>query len=320
MAKPEHRLRMFFLTLVVMMSAGICASCGDDPNGPAKDSVAPTIISTSPENDAEQVDPGITISATFSERLDSSTVSAASFTLDDTIPGTVSYADSTATFVPDQPLDSGVLYTAKITTAVSDRSGNTMTSDYSWTFQTAGSWLRIITDPDEPWDRDIAKVWARCTDSTLEFKVETNGDWGFWGSETEGIDVAFYLDVDQNRATGDTATLIGDSTHLIGDIGAEYKIIIGNHGNILERWLDAGPFSGWLLVHEADGFPWGVLENDTNVFELGIYRSNIGSPTGKIDIVTANVLLPSTADWAPDQGHAVFDFATCQPSAVVKPR
>ena len=103
------------------------------------DTVAPTVNSTSPDNNAEDIMVNTTITATFSEAMDTTSITTG-FTLkddnDDVISGTVTYTDTTATFTPSADMDYSTTYTATITTEVQDKAGNAMSTDYTWNFTT----------------------------------------------------------------------------------------------------------------------------------------------------------------------------------------
>jgi hypothetical protein len=104
---------------------------------------APTVISVTPLNGSVGVCPSTSVTATFSEAMNPTTLNATTFTL--TGPGTtpvagvVSYAASTATFTPSGPLALNTLYTATITTGAKDVFGNALANNFVWTFTTAGA-------------------------------------------------------------------------------------------------------------------------------------------------------------------------------------
>jgi hypothetical protein len=103
----------------------------------APDITPPTVLSTSPANSASAVAINTAIAATFSEAMDSATVTTAEFTLmNGTIPvsGAVTYSGTTATFTPAASLAYDTLYTATITTGVKDLAGNAMALTYTWSF------------------------------------------------------------------------------------------------------------------------------------------------------------------------------------------
>jgi hypothetical protein len=85
------------------------------------------------------------ILATFGEAMNPSTINTTNFTLTApgtppvAIAGTVTYdvASHVATFTPTNPLALNTLYTATITTGAQDLDGNSLASDYVWTFTTS---------------------------------------------------------------------------------------------------------------------------------------------------------------------------------------
>ncbi|MBW1933375.1 MAG: Ig-like domain-containing protein [Deltaproteobacteria bacterium] len=104
-----------------------------------EDTTAPTVTSTSPAADATGVAVDASISATFSEAIDSSTITEDTFTVSTSgsnISGTVSYSNKTATFKPSGNLANSKTYKATVTKGVKDKAGNAMASNYSWSFTT----------------------------------------------------------------------------------------------------------------------------------------------------------------------------------------
>jgi N-acetylneuraminic acid mutarotase len=57
------------------------------------------------------------------------------------VPGTVSYLNPTAAFLPDAALPLSTPFTATLTTGISDLAGNHLGTSYSWSFTTVGSQL-----------------------------------------------------------------------------------------------------------------------------------------------------------------------------------
>jgi uncharacterized protein (TIGR03437 family) len=108
--------------------------------GAAPDLTPPTVISTVPANGAPNVPVNFGMSATFSEAMNPLTISTATFKLmqgGTAVPGSVSYSGVTAVFSPLSALSPGVLFTATITTGVTDLAGNALVVNYVWTFTTA---------------------------------------------------------------------------------------------------------------------------------------------------------------------------------------
>ncbi|MGZ5134082.1 MAG: Ig-like domain-containing protein [Flavitalea sp.] len=105
----------------------------------APDVIPPTVISTDPLNGSTNVALNKQITATFSELMNSSTITTATFTLKDgatPVGGTVTYVGTTATFSPSANLTSNTTYTATITTGSQDAAGNALAADYVWSFTT----------------------------------------------------------------------------------------------------------------------------------------------------------------------------------------
>ena len=103
------------------------------------DSTPPTVSSTIPVNGAAGVAINSSVTSTFSEAMQSSSINTNTFTVSDSsgnISGTVSYSGTTATFTPSANLDFNTIYKARITTGVRDLAGKAMAADYTWSFTT----------------------------------------------------------------------------------------------------------------------------------------------------------------------------------------
>jgi hypothetical protein len=104
--------------------------------GASLDTTAPTVLSTNPVDTASGVATNQKVTATFNEGMDSTTITALTFTLTGPgatpVLGTVTYATigATATFTPSSVLLAATLYTASITTAVQDLAGNALAYPY----------------------------------------------------------------------------------------------------------------------------------------------------------------------------------------------
>ncbi len=100
----------------------------------------PTVASATPADGSAGVSNLSSITASFSELMDLSSVNNNTFMLRDAngvlIGGTISFNGITAVFTPSILLASGATYSAVITTDVKDLYGNSPVSDYSWRFTT----------------------------------------------------------------------------------------------------------------------------------------------------------------------------------------
>ncbi len=109
----------------------------------------PTVISTDPANGATGVAVNKVITATFSTVMDPATINASTFLLKQgttSIPGTVTYSGTTASFTPSSPLANNTVYTATITTGAKNTAGNALAADYVWSFTT----VAVIPPPPPP--------------------------------------------------------------------------------------------------------------------------------------------------------------------------
>jgi len=99
----------------------------------------PTYTTTYPFDTDTGVPVNASITITFAEAMNPSTVNINTFKLwQDTTPvtGTVTYDGKTAVFNPIDDLAKNMTYTATVTNAVTDLNGNHMGSDFTWTFTT----------------------------------------------------------------------------------------------------------------------------------------------------------------------------------------
>ncbi len=134
-----HKRRVhytWFLAISTLLITFI-AGCGRETiNVP--DTTPPYVLSTIPAQGAAGVALNAPISATFSEAVAPSTVSASTFTVTapgGPVAGTVSMTGNTATFTPTGLLAQDTNYTGTITNAVKDLAGNAIVQNYVWNFE-----------------------------------------------------------------------------------------------------------------------------------------------------------------------------------------
>ncbi|MBT1072404.1 Ig-like domain-containing protein [Pelotalea chapellei] len=139
MNKVERYSRRLTWFLMASLLAMLAAGCGNW-KGSNPDTTAPTVTSTEPANNAGNVPLNRKITATFSEAMDSATITTTTFTLTGpgaaAVAGTVSYTGATAVFSPAINLLSNTAYTASITTGAKDLAGNALVNKYDWKFTT----------------------------------------------------------------------------------------------------------------------------------------------------------------------------------------
>lgn len=103
------------------------------------DTTPPTVLSTFPANGAAGVATNNTITANFSEPMNVASLTATTFTLNDStgpvLGGAITSNGSSATL--SVGLQGTTTYTATITTGATDAAGNPLANSYSWNFTTA---------------------------------------------------------------------------------------------------------------------------------------------------------------------------------------
>jgi hypothetical protein len=137
-------LKVSKIWIPAFLLAVVMAGCGDSDKGaPAGPLSTPGVGSVTPPTGSVVLCPNpVVITATFSKAMDPATINTSTFTLADStgasVAGTPSL-DSTglvATFTPTNALAVKTTYTATITTGARDTFGNTLATDFTWTFTT----------------------------------------------------------------------------------------------------------------------------------------------------------------------------------------
>lgn len=141
-------LHAFVARLLPAATLSILLSCGggstkDITPPPVRDTTSPTVTATTPATDAVDASVNATLSITFSEPLNPATLTTTSVTVvssgggaGSALAGSVTFSGTTGTFAPTSPFAGSTRYTATITTAVKDLAGNSLASDYVWSFTT----------------------------------------------------------------------------------------------------------------------------------------------------------------------------------------
>lgn len=128
--------------LKVISIISICAfliACSKKETGIDPGVPPPLVISVSPIENGTDVPVDAVVSATFSKPIDSTTIDQSSFMLfllDVQVIGATGYADKVATFRPSLNLENNKVYTATITTGVTDNLGIPLSSAKTWQFTT----------------------------------------------------------------------------------------------------------------------------------------------------------------------------------------
>ncbi len=125
----------FVLLLLFFFAAG----CKKVTEEQGLTGVCPEVVSTTPLNAATGVSLATSITATFNEAMNPSTINALTFTVTKgttPVAGLISYNSMTASFFPTVSLTLNTTYTVTITNGVKDPAGNAMINNYVWNFTT----------------------------------------------------------------------------------------------------------------------------------------------------------------------------------------
>jgi len=138
----------------------------------APDTTPPRVLSESPADGSTGFPAtGTSVRAEFSDNMDAATINATTFILENpaglSLPGTVSYSTQsrTAWFSPDEPLIYLTTYTARVTTGVRDKVGNSMGAEFSWSFTTESN--PDVTPPLQISESPVADSICGLRDGTI---------------------------------------------------------------------------------------------------------------------------------------------------------
>ena len=128
--------------IALLIAAAGCGSSSKNTTAPVVDTTAPTVSATNPIDGATGV---AVITASFSEAMNASTITGATFKLTGPsaapVAGSITYdaANYLARFTPTTALVNGTAYTATLTTGMKDVAGNALTVNHVWNFSTAAA-------------------------------------------------------------------------------------------------------------------------------------------------------------------------------------
>jgi len=133
--------------IVVGVLVVALAACGDGAGqdfltpigggGGGTDTTAPTVVSTNSANGATSVPRDAAMTVTFSENLDSASVTNAAFSFNNGVTGTIVVNGAVATLTPTPGLPASTTVTGTLSTAIRDRAGNALAAPVTFAFTTA---------------------------------------------------------------------------------------------------------------------------------------------------------------------------------------
>jgi hypothetical protein len=296
------------------------------PAGP--DTTPPTVQSVSPPAGTSGVNPASSISATFSEVLNASTVNGTSVQLLDPssspVPAAVTYnsSNSTATLTPNTSLLNSTTYTAVVKGGIiKDLAGNALVSNYTWSFTTAapppppptegpGGPILVVSSSTNPFSRYYAEILR---------------NEGF--NEFTAMDITL---VSASTLNSYDVVILGNFT-LTAAQASMFTSWVNNGGNLIAMRPDkqlasllgltnAGSVlsEGYLLINTASGPGSGLvsetvqfhgnadLYNLSNATSLATLYSNATTPTANPAVTLNQAGLGQAAAFTYDLAQSVI--------------
>jgi len=190
------------ITTGVQNPAGTALGASDTWSFTTAPGPAPTVTSVTPANGSTGLTANTTVTATFSEAMNASTISASTFTLTaqggSAVSATVSYNASsfTATLTPKAALTANTTYTAAVTTGAVGATGSALANVNSWSFTVAQGAVPAV---------------AAVTPASGSTGVAI----------TSTVTATFSEAMDASTVTGSTFTLTGGGASVTGTISVD---------------------------------------------------------------------------------------------------
>lgn len=137
----KYSNRVVWLSMSIFAALFMGCSSSDSTGATAANAaVAPTVVATTPDNNATGVPTNRKIAVTFSAPMNAATITTSTFTLSAAgvpVTGSVAYySEKTAIFSPDANLTDNIEYTATITTGAKNVAGTALAANHVWRFTT----------------------------------------------------------------------------------------------------------------------------------------------------------------------------------------
>lgn len=157
-------------------------------------------------------------------------------------------------------------------------------------------WVLLATDPDEGTGTNLKEIYGNVDSGILYFKVVHYRPW----TTIYEIDTGISLDTDRDPTTGLPDGLYPNQNT---GIGADYVIVVGWQGTEMWRWDET---TEWWDLDNPIALAYLYGSEDTNVFVVGVYLSDVHLLTEAIDGAVADV--KSSWDWMPDTGYFTYQL------------
>ena len=257
------------------------------------DTTPPAVVSTVPVANAAAISTTANLTATFGEALDATSISASTAILKDSqgavVPATVTYtgATRTVTIDPVSSLENHATYTVRILGGpggVADLAGNTLASDYVWSFTTAIA-QAPRTDPNNgPGGPVLVATGTGTYDSYLKEILRAEGLNLFTSGTTSALTTSGLAPY--------TTVVLGETTLTLDQVTA------------LTTWVTAG---GHLIAIRPDPRLTGLLglSLTTGTLSEGYIKVDTSTAPGE-GIVSSTMQFHGTADlYTPQVGTQV---------------
>jgi len=191
-------------------------------------SVKPKIVNTMPSNNQSDVAINTNIKIQFDRNIDKTTVNSKNIIVQEgvnIIQGKIEYNENefSIIFTPMNDLKKGTTYSVTIKKDIKDLNGNSLESDYKFSFTTISSVENFINqffDKDEGYKIDLKSCLVKVEKDYLTFKINSFRN---WGDPNKDFRILIYLEVDNNSDTGWTKDDNGN--------GEDYLIWLGTYEN-----------------------------------------------------------------------------------------
>jgi len=148
-ARAPHAFLALTLCACLLAACATKDIASTNPPGGTPDTTPPTVSSTNPPDGASGVATGATISVTFSESMNASSINPTTFAVGGA-SGSIGVNGAVATFFPSSALAASTDYTVTVMggpSGAKDAAGNPLASNQVWTFRTAAAPAPDTTPP-----------------------------------------------------------------------------------------------------------------------------------------------------------------------------
>ena len=241
------------------------------------DSTPPEVDSVSPAEGATSVATSVNLTATFNEAMNPASITSDNFELRDAlnvlVPAAVTYdgGSFSAALNPTSDLNLGTIYTARIisgSTGVKDLAGNTLATDYVWTFTTTGPAVNAVKPID-----GVSKL-RLATNATVYFNQAMDSNtinvstFELRDSLNNPVSAAVTYNSGDNSATLDPVSDLNYSTTYIVTVkgGSGGVKDVFNNGMAADYTWTFSTLAQRPSIDQGPGGPILVITSSSNLF------------------------------------------------------